>query len=352
MIALASRALATNGVLSRVIQRHAWLVSLVLLHAMAAVAAADMLGLSFDPGVVSRLSTIFTILVPVFLLVLFIWRTVCAARTVREGSVTLWLLRDVRDIFTDGERMLNGAIALLALSLFMGAFDFFKMVIPQINPFSWDPLFARTDQILHGGQDPYTLLMPLFGTPLATTIINGAYNVWFLLMFFVVFVACFTRHNPRARDTFLLAFVLTWAIGGNLLATVFSSGGPVYFAPLGFGDHFQPLVSMLHAFDNVSPVWSLDVQDALWQGYVADGPLHGISAMPSMHVASTSLLTIYAYRYARWAGILMTIFLCMILVGSVLLAWHYAIDGYAGILVALCCWWAASKLTTPRGDEN
>ena len=30
-----------------------------------------------------------------------------------------------------------------------------------------------------------------------------------------------------------------------------------------------------------------------------------------------------------------------------MLAWHYAIDGYAGILGALACWWLAGRLTGP-----
>ena len=31
----------------------------------------------------------------------------------------------------------------------------------------------------------------------------------------------------------------------------------------------------------------------------------------------------------------------MVLLGSVLLAWHYAVDGYAGAMIALACWWLA-----------
>jgi hypothetical protein len=32
------------------------------------------------------------------------------------------------------------------------------------------------------------------------------------------------------------------------------------------------------------------------------------------------------------------------MIGSVHLAWHYAIDGYVGALVAVFGWWAAGKL--------
>jgi hypothetical protein len=40
----------------------------------------------------------------------------------------------------------------------------------------------------------------------------------------------------------------------------------------------------------------------------------------------------------------MTIFAGLILVGSVHLAWHYAVDSYAGILIAVLSWWIAGQL--------
>jgi membrane-associated phospholipid phosphatase len=55
-------------------------------------------------------------------------------------------------------------------------------------------------------------------------------------------------------------------------------------------------------------------------------------------------MAIIAFKYRRWAGIMMTIFASLIMVGSVMLAWHYAVDGYAGILIAILCWKASGWL--------
>ena len=113
---------------------------------------------------------------------------------------------------------------------------------------------------------------------------------------------------------------------------------------MGFGDDFVPLLAALKEFAGTSPVWALDVHEMLWQGYTAGGPVSGISAMPSMHMASSTLLALYGFRHARWSGWLLTAFAALILIGSVQLAWHYAIDSYAGALLAVACWWLAARL--------
>ena len=45
-----------------------------------------------------------------------------------------------------------------------------------------------------------------------------------------------------------------------------------------------------------------------------------------------------AYRIHRKFGHIMLAFLICILVGSVHLAWHYAVDAYAGIIIAIILW--------------
>jgi hypothetical protein len=56
-------------------------------------------------------------------------------------------------------------------------------------------------------------------------------------------------------------------------------------------------------------------------------------------------------RLSRVAGILGWGYLALILVGSVHLAWHYAIDGYVSILAVLLIWraagWWASRNHSP-----
>lgn len=237
---------------------------------------------------------------------------------------------------------MGGLLALAAVALFIGSFSFVKPLIPRMAPFSWDPELAELDRLLHFGLDPYKLLMPLMAHPYVLKALNIAYHAWFFLFYFFVFVAAFSK--GRERNIFLCAFVLTWALGGNGLAILLSSGGPVYYEALGFGTDFAPLMEMLRAADDVTTLWALDVQASLWDSYRGLAAPRGISAMPSMHVAISVLMTLYAYRHSSWAGRILLAFTAVIMVGSVALAWHYAVDGYVGAAVALACWQMARRM--------
>ncbi|MFC2968316.1 phosphatase PAP2 family protein [Acidimangrovimonas pyrenivorans] len=337
--------LAPEALPQRILRRNGLLLALIAAHLAVTAAIAEGLGAHFDLGTFRALSMLFGLLMPAFLTLVVVWRFLVMAATVRPQRPIRWFFNDLRGLFLDGERVLEGGAVLLALTLFTGAFSFLKTLIPVLNPFSWDPTFAHLDKLLHGGVAPELLLMRVFGHPLAVTVLNAAYQGWFFVMFFTIFVACFSTRDRAARATVLVAFVLTWALGGNLLATVFSSAGPVYYGRLGFGHEYDALTATLAAFNKVSPVWSLEVQQMLWDGYLGRGPVAGISAFPSMHVASTTLIALYAMRRGRLAGWLAAGFLLMIALAAVILAWHYAVDVYAGATLALVFWALAAKLT-------
>jgi hypothetical protein len=89
----------------------------------------------------------------------------------------------------------------------------------------------------------------------------------------------------------------------------------------------------LHAANEVGVVWAVKVQDGLWQAHLA-GTYdlgRGISAMPSIHVSAAVLFALLAWRVDRRLGIAFTIYAAVIMIGSVHLAWHYAIDGYLSV---------------------
>lgn len=329
----------------KVVRDNGWLVGLVGLHLALAYAAAVLFRLDFDGFVVKAAGGRILQLSPLFIAVLVLARRIHFARHVRTGDPVRWLVADLRDTVTDVPRMLSAAVALISISLFCASFSFFKSIIPMIQPFHLDEAFAQIDRTLHGGVDPYRIVLAVFGHPWIISAINAAYHFWAILLFFMVFLAAFAARNLQARASFLLAFVLTWAVGGNLLATVLSSAGPVYYQRIGLGDTFAPLMDHLAAAHSVSPVWALGIQEMLWSGYNAAGPSFGISAMPSMHVASSTLLALYAFTWSRGFGIALSVFAGIIMIGSVLLGWHYAIDGYLGAALAWGCWRAARWLT-------
>ncbi len=332
--------------------RNGILLALTLCHACVALAVCLMLGQPFAISTLSVLVMLGATLIPTFLLVLLGAYFLRLAFHIRPVRPVQRFVRDIRCVALDAHRLRTGLSALLVMTVFTGCFSLMKSHIPLMQPFAWDTAFAELDRLLHFGHDPYVLMQPLLGTPLATTILNAAYHFWFFLMYFLLFMACFDKNNVAESGAYLIAMILTFSLGGNVLATVFSSAGPVYYAEFGFGQDFVPLMDMLHRFNEVSPVWALNVQEMLLAGHYGQGPVKGISAMPSMHVASTVMMTAYAFTWRRWAGWLMVGFTILIQLGSVQLGWHYAIDGYFGAALALACWWAArrlARLAAPAG---
>jgi membrane-associated phospholipid phosphatase len=226
-----------------------------------------------------------------------------------------------------------------------------KNLIPEINPFAWDEAFMQLDRTLHFGALPHEFLHAVFGGHYMISLFTGLYNIWLFMMYFVLVMACFMRPDSAVRMQYLIAFLFTWAIGGNLFATLFSSAGPVYYADLGLGDAYASLMQRLHDHAATGALTVVDTQYLLWEMYSRPELINAISAFPSMHVGSSVLMAIFAWRVSRMAGYLAWTFALLIMIGSVLLAWHYAVDGYVGGLVAGFSWFLAGLIVRARSED-
>jgi hypothetical protein len=290
------------------------------------------------------------ILLTCYLLVLAVGHALWQMVRVQRGqSLLRAYYRSLHTNYLTRERLLPFLVVLAALPPFMNTFGSFKQAIPQLAPFRWDVTFMEWDYLLHGGNHPWELLHPLLATPALTVLINWGYNLWFFVMFTVVFWQAWGRDRLLRRQ-FLLSFVVLWAVGGTLLAFVFSSAGPCYFGRVtGQVDPYAPLMTYLRGVSEQTPLWAVEAQGKLWDAYQAGQVrlVGGISAMPSMHVAAAVLFALAGWRANRWLGLTLTLYAVLIQVGSVHLGWHYAIDGYFGAVVAWLVWlvvgWAVRR---------
>lgn len=243
-------------------------------------------------------------------------------------------------------RLLYALPVLAMLPIFATSFTIVKAAIPLLHPYAWDARFARLDAFLHGGVQPWEWLQPLLDQPLATAFINVNYHLWFFVMLGMVYWLAFAYEHARLRMQYLLSFAITWILLGNAMAILLSSAGPCYYGKLIDGaDPYAGLMTYLHAADQQYSIWALTVQDMLWQSHqqAGNGHIIGISAMPSMHVASSVQLALVGWRLHRLAGIALTVFAALIMIGSVHLGWHYAVDGYVGALGAWIVWKAVER---------
>lgn len=243
-----------------------------------------------------------------------------------------------------GDRPGNSAHALIALTPMMIAFTAAKENIPVIHPFSWDKTFAQWDLALGFGRMPWEILQPL-NHPAITITVNFFYHLWFFLMFGILIWQGFSFRTSALRLRYLLAFCFCWFFGGTVLAILFSSAGPCFYSDMFPGP--SPFAGQMAYLNSVGPdwIWSLAVQRDLWTSYVTgSGAVKGISAMPSMHVSIAVLNAILCWKIDRRLGWAATGFAALIFLGSIILLWHYAVDGLVSIALTLLCWAAAGAL--------
>jgi membrane-associated phospholipid phosphatase len=319
---------------------HALFIAVIAVYVVAALVVPPLLGVKsrFSPGLYSdvlvKLDAAF------FAVLLFAYVSYVLVR-VRPPRLTHYLWTEITGRYATVERVCMALPVFLLFPLFASTFTYFKAAIPLFHPFAWDARLAAWDEALHGGHAAWEWLQPIFGYPYATAVINVFYHLWFFVTYGVLVWQALSLGRPRLRMQYLLTTLLLWSLVGNLAATVLSSAGPVYFGRVtGLADPFAPLMAYLHQANDVVPVMALQVQDMLWQAYSGNGADigAGISAMPSLHVATTFSYALLGFAVRRWLGILLAGFAALIMIGSVHLGWHYALDGYAGILCTVLIW--------------
>ncbi len=336
--------------LRRSLREHALFIALIVIYVLAELYLPAMLGVAtpFEPAFSYKFFSYMsglTLAVPACLYVLYVMIVV------RPPRLTASLASDLRR-FLGPERVASVLPVFLLFPFFGSAFSYFRVYIPSFRPFSWDPVLAEWDRWLHGGMHPWQWLQPILGHPYATTAINGIYHLWFVVMFGVILWQMGALARPRRRMQFFLTFVLLWGLLGNVAATLLSSAGPVYYGRItGLPDPFAPLMAYLHSASEVSPVWALNVQDMLWNSYAEEGLaiIGGMTAMPSMHIATCMSFTLIAFATNRRLGWLFAGFTAIMQVGSVHLGWHYAIDGYVAAIGTWLIWLAVGWLLERPG---
>jgi hypothetical protein len=335
-----------GAALGRSLRIHALFIALVAGYVLIALVVPPLLGVRarFVPGLYSD---VFMTVNAAFFAALLLGYVSYVLIRVRPPRLTHHLWTEISGRYATVERLCLALPVFILFPLFASTFTYFKAAIPLFHPFGWDVQLAAWDQALHGGRAAWEWLQPVFGHPYATALVNVFYHLWFFVTYGMLLWQALALGRPRLRMQYLLTTLLLWSLVGNLAATLLSSAGPVYFGRVtGLADPFAPLMAYLHQANEVVPVMALQVQDMLWQAYSdTSTPIGaGISAMPSLHVATAFSYALLGFAVRRWLGILLAVFAGLILIGSVHLGWHYALDGYVGILCTLVIWFGVGWL--------
>ena len=345
---LAAKGSHYAGEAVRVLTAHRWFILVVLVYVLCGLVASNLHDLP-ERMSLSLYSVVNLQLMLGFLGVFALGYPLYVMIAKHPRRLVRYIIDDLWNNYLTTERVFGGLIMMALLPVYLSVFTGFKTMISATNPFLWDPTFEIWDRWLHFGLHPWQILQPLLGHPYVTSAINILYQFWLVLLYVLLFWQAFSTRDPRLRMQFFLTFVLSWALLGSLLATILSSGGPVYYGRLtGLPDPYIPLMEYLYAAREVAVVWVLKVQEGLWNQYLTGVYNYGsgISAMPSIHVSAATLFALLGWAVNRILGIALSVFAVIIMIGSVHLAWHYAVDGYVSALLTwliwrFCGWWVA-----------
>ncbi|PIE08416.1 MAG: hypothetical protein CSA74_02945 [Rhodobacterales bacterium] len=236
-------------------------------------------------------------------------------------------------------------------SMFTFSFGFMKTHLPLLFPFWADPMLTRLDAVM----TPRASVTWMDAIPFPV-ILNAYFNIWVVgATLFPVFMAVFDP-NDRRRRVFTALWATCWIGLGNVLAAGFMSVGPIFLDTLPGGDPARyPDVFELLMRPEAAAL--LEVKDRLWNAYTSGQVLvgSGISAFPSVHVGMATVIALYLgavltgwarARASRLSGRVIkavAVFLPVAIVVfyqlvTVYIGMHYAIDGYASILLMILAW--------------
>ncbi len=251
------------------------------------------------------------------------------------------------------ERLTRAAVAVFACVALFLTFTMVKATMPYVQSFWADPILGKIDRALHFGHDPWELTHR-FSAWIDPDWANTIYMNWWVApaMFLPVLLFLFDGDEVRS-SRFIRLYAVAWLVLGNAIALSLLSVGPVYYDRLLGGQEFAGLAVALEQSGIASSATG-NIQVRLWDAYVSGAQQagSGISAFPSVHIAMITVMALYLAERSRFLVPFSVGLVAVYLFLSVYLGWHYAIDGYASILLMLGAWAWLKRRDAARPRET
>ena len=217
-------------------------------------------------------------------------------------------------------------------------FMWIKPEVTAVSPFWADGVLANIDHAIFG-TDPWRLFQGI-----DLTVHAGAYSFLWAVGVMATVAWLLAQKPSLERSTALISYFAIWSVFGTIGQYLLSSAGPIFYQRAGLGNRFAELGN------NIPQVTQM-VSGYLWNFHSSHtlGVGAGISAMPSLHIATAAWVVLSFYRQRSKLTPLALLFALYMWAMSVALGWHYAIDGIVGAAGAATCYWTCGAWLRRRG---
>lgn len=229
---------------------------------------------------------------------------------------------------------------LISSAFSMYSYVWVKFSLPLINWNLYDAQLWFIDQKVHLGISPSLFMAELFKNPLLLTAVDYWYSWWLPVQLYSTGFFLASSDN-LFRRRFVYSQLLLWTLGLWMYVAV-PALGPVYAFRQDW-QHVQASMPKNSATQQLLIESYRNVVQSRQTGRIKApfNPAHGIAAMPSLHVALLWFFFLWSRKYARALSLFYAVGTILILFGSIVTGWHYAIDGYVGMILAYISYRAA-----------
>ena len=261
--------------------------------------------------------------------------------------------RDVRKLY-------YSMAAFFMMYVMLTLFSTMKSVIHYVQPYNIDAWLVKIEQIVHLGFLPTTLIDHTIHWGGFYQFLDVFYVLWFLGIYLYVTLIILGDSFAHLRERYLFCFAGVWFVIGNIVACLMASVGPIYVEDY-FKTNPSDAMAAVRASADIFEVESekTKLMAVFFKNLIMEFASNrtvvdpnGISAMPSVHVAIAALMMFHAKHVNRALFVASILFFACIFAGSVLLAWHYAIDGYVAVLLTYGLWKLSAFLPPPQKPQE
>jgi membrane-associated phospholipid phosphatase len=211
------------------------------------------------------------------------------------------------------------------------------LVVLSINGNSNLIEIYRTSTTVWRDQVLWNIEEPLFQAMIASDFLFLPFweFIYYMMWVYVLSVMAALVKDGQTESYMTLAIAIVLAFYcTTFVAMIFPVAGPEYHRP--------------ELFAYLKGSISKHLQDVLkdyQEGRIPqNGLFYGTMAMPSLHVALTAMATWFIARHWRSALWIAIPSALLIWISTVVLAWHYALDGVAALVMAFVCIVIAKKI--------